>query len=55
VGKGGPEISIDPRRKIRRAHQQRLACACSMIFLVPHSNVTVTEELIEQAEENEAA
>jgi len=32
-----------------------LACACSMIFLVPHSNVTVTEELIEQAEENEAA
>jgi DHA1 family bicyclomycin/chloramphenicol resistance-like MFS transporter len=32
-----------------------LACACSMIFLVPHSNVVVTEELIEQAEENDAA
>jgi hypothetical protein len=23
VGKGGPDVSIDPRRQIRRAHQQR--------------------------------
>ena len=31
-----------------------LACACSMIFLVPRTAVTVTKELIERAEEDEA-
>ncbi|MDU6376116.1 MAG: Bcr/CflA family drug resistance efflux transporter, partial [Bradyrhizobium sp.] len=30
-----------------------LACACSMIFLVPRTAVTVTKELIEAAEEDE--
>jgi DHA1 family bicyclomycin/chloramphenicol resistance-like MFS transporter len=32
-----------------------LCCACSMIFLVPRRDLIVTEELIEQAEEDEAA
>jgi MFS transporter, DHA1 family, multidrug resistance protein len=31
-----------------------LACASTMIFLVPRSNMTVSEELIEEAEEDEA-
>lgn len=31
-----------------------LACACSMIFLVPRVSVMVTKELIEQAEEDES-
>ncbi|MBR0938085.1 multidrug effflux MFS transporter [Bradyrhizobium jicamae] len=31
-----------------------VACACSMIFIVPRRNVVVSEELIEQAEEDEA-
>jgi MFS transporter, DHA1 family, multidrug resistance protein len=31
-----------------------LCCACSMIFLVPRSDVVVSEELIKQAEEDEA-
>jgi MFS transporter, DHA1 family, multidrug resistance protein len=30
-----------------------IACACSMLFLVPRRNVMVSEELIEQAEEEE--
>ncbi|KWV60984.1 MFS transporter [Bradyrhizobium macuxiense] len=30
-----------------------LACACTMIFVVPRRNVVVSEELIEQAEEEE--
>jgi DHA1 family bicyclomycin/chloramphenicol resistance-like MFS transporter len=32
-----------------------LCCACSMIFLVPRRDLIVTEELIEAAEEDEAA
>jgi DHA1 family bicyclomycin/chloramphenicol resistance-like MFS transporter len=32
-----------------------IACASTMVFLVPRRNVVVTEELIEQAEEEESA
>ena len=31
-----------------------IACASTMIFLVPRRDVVVSEELIEQAEEEEA-
>jgi DHA1 family bicyclomycin/chloramphenicol resistance-like MFS transporter len=31
-----------------------IACACTMIFIVPRRAVVVSEELIEQAEEEEA-
>ena len=30
-----------------------VACACTMIFIVPRRDVVVSEELIEQAEEDE--
>jgi DHA1 family bicyclomycin/chloramphenicol resistance-like MFS transporter len=32
-----------------------IACASTMIFLVPRGNVVVSEELMEQAEEEESA
>jgi DHA1 family bicyclomycin/chloramphenicol resistance-like MFS transporter len=31
-----------------------IACACTMIFVVPRRNVVVSEELIAQAEEDES-